>query len=260
MGQILRADKIKTMTKVTATQLSLPANSYFTIGGQQFTNSTDLSVTLSGLSANTLYFVYAVRSSGVTSLVVSANVNSQGPAGYSAWKLVGAFYTDNSSQYGSFVNIEGVPESDVVPFTATITSETGAPTNYTAIGKFRRYGIMGHFEVEILFSTTSAAFSNIYSSVPFTMDTSKLATSSLVGNFPIGHTSVHDSGTSSYPMGGKVDIETTTKVCLSWWNVTNTSQSAITQAYPITFNTNDGIQSLFDVPISGWSNTPLKDL
>jgi len=132
MGQVLRPDYIPQLVKNTSTQIGLPSGSWFTLGGQQYYQGSDLSVGLS-MSANTLYFVYLVRSGGVNSLVYSVNPNSIGPAGYSLWKLVGAFYSNGltSVVFGSFVNIEGTPITSVISHKAvfggcgTITSDEG---------------------------------------------------------------------------------------------------------------------------------------
>lgn len=114
MGQKLRDDKIGTLSHSSGV-ITLGA-SYLTIGGQQYITGT-LNRTITAdvtLVANNLYMIYAVLSSGVPDLRVSANLNSVGPAGFSSWKLVGAFYANglSSVSLGSFVNIKGVPKTE----------------------------------------------------------------------------------------------------------------------------------------------------
>lgn len=94
MGQVLQLDKIGNLSESGGTITLAP--SVLTIGGQQFRTQA-LSVTPSGTIAETWYRVYSVLNSGVPQLVVSTNNNSQGPAGYNAWKLVGVFYTGASN-------------------------------------------------------------------------------------------------------------------------------------------------------------------
>src|SRR5438067_1862472 len=118
MGQILRPDLIKPMVKDSSTQIRLPAGSWLTIGGQQYNPTSDLTLTLGTLVASTLYMVYAVVSGGVVSLTYSTNMNSVGPAGYLAWKLVGSFYASTVPDFGSFCNIDGIPSSDPQAFTS----------------------------------------------------------------------------------------------------------------------------------------------
>lgn len=118
--QVLKKDRIVNLHHSVGNIL-LDAGSLLTIGGKQFLLGSQLSVALSGLVANTLYYVYATLNSGVPQLTISQNVNSAGPTGFGSWKLVGAFYanggppalTVSSAQgaieFGSFINIEGVP-------------------------------------------------------------------------------------------------------------------------------------------------------
>lgn len=98
MAQKLFNDKIGTATHSTGV-ISLAA-SKLTIGGQQYITTSSVSRTITNdvtLAANTLYMVYAVISGGAVALRISTNVNSVGPAGFSSWKLVGAFDTDGTA-------------------------------------------------------------------------------------------------------------------------------------------------------------------
>lgn len=83
------------------------------IGGQVHYKSS-LQVAIPSLTANVLYLVYAVLTAPNTpALVISTNLNSVGPAGYTSWDLVGAFYANaaTTAGFGSFVNITGAPET-----------------------------------------------------------------------------------------------------------------------------------------------------
>jgi hypothetical protein len=81
------------------------APSVLTIGGQQYITTATLFLTVGTLTANALYLIYAVASVGVVSLVSSLNVNSVGPATYTSWKLVGAFYTNASGTFDSLTDL-----------------------------------------------------------------------------------------------------------------------------------------------------------
>jgi hypothetical protein len=109
MGFKITEDKIGAISYTGTINL---AASWITIGGQQYRTSA-LSVALPTLIENGLYMVYVVISAGIPTLVISQNVNSVGPAGFLAWKLVGAFYSTAhiSPGLGSFVTIEGAPTS-----------------------------------------------------------------------------------------------------------------------------------------------------
>lgn len=110
MGQILQTDKIGTLSQSTGT-ITLTASSsvpsYLTIGGQQYQITANLTRTIATdvtLTLQNLYMVYAVLSGGVVVLRVSTNLNSVGPAGFTSWKLVGAFYTDTAAAFNAFVS------------------------------------------------------------------------------------------------------------------------------------------------------------
>lgn len=104
------------------------APSLVTVGGQQYRTGTLIRTIATDvtMAASTLYIVFAVLNSGNVELRISANMNSIGPAGFSAWTIVGAFYSNNAGTvaFSSFVNITGVPRSDwstAVPITITST-------------------------------------------------------------------------------------------------------------------------------------------
>lgn len=101
MGQKLKDDKIGTLSRSTTTFTMGAA--LLTIGGQQYRTTTNTTYVASGLVANRLYKVYAVRSSGNTILTASLNDNSVGPAGFTSWKLVGAFFTNSAVQITSHI-------------------------------------------------------------------------------------------------------------------------------------------------------------
>ena len=131
MGQILLEDKIGALSHSSGV-ITL-ADSRLSIGGQQYitsslnrTISTDVTIT-----ANTLYMIFAIVSGGTVSLRVSTNVNSIGPSGFTAWKLVGAFMSSGeaSPAFGSFLTIKGVPRSGRIPYSPTYSASLGPATN-----------------------------------------------------------------------------------------------------------------------------------
>ncbi|RLI53085.1 MAG: hypothetical protein DRP09_16535, partial [Candidatus Thorarchaeota archaeon] len=105
--------------------------SHLLIGGQGYSFESK-NYTLSGLSNNVLYYIYAVLSGGVPVLVSSANVNSVGPATYDSWALVGAFYSNDSSSFGVFVNVEGTPRTEWTAYEQTVEAATTNPTKATS--------------------------------------------------------------------------------------------------------------------------------
>lgn len=137
MGFKQGEDKIGTLTQNAGT-ISLAA-SLLTIGGQQYRTaalsrliSTDLTMT-----ANVLYIVYAILNGSTVELRVSANMNSVGPAGFSAWCIVGAFVSGSTSAFASFIPITGLPILN-----ANYTSNTTVTLNANVQGHMDATGIV----------------------------------------------------------------------------------------------------------------------
>jgi hypothetical protein len=181
MSQVLRPDKIGQLTHsagniIMAASAASPA--YLTVGGRQFTITSNLSVALPSMTANTRYQVFAVQSGGVVSLAISQNENSVGPAGFLSWKLVGSLYSNGlvSVGFGSFVNIKGVPSTVDIPFTFTMS--TGSWSVLT--GHWSR---VGETIICRMNGTNTAAGSGIYSaSLPFNVNNSKVTTTTALSN------------------------------------------------------------------------------
>ena len=265
MGQKLLDDKIGTLSH-SAGVISLTA-SRLTIGGQQYTTTSNITRTITTdvtLTANTLYMVYAIVSGGVVGLRVSINVNSVGPAGFNGWKLVGAFYADDlvSVGFGSFVAIDGIPTSE------TYTSlPTGSwSTNTTYVGKKKRNGEILEMETYVILAGSPGTPGALTINLP-TLDLTKVAagTSTDSGTL-VGNVKVFDSGISADGyLPGSVTVNSATSVaCLALTNISNPTgvngMSRVSHAFPVSFGATGRIVLKFSVPISGWSNTPLKDL
>jgi hypothetical protein len=257
MGRKWFEDIIPAMVKLSSTQVQLPAPAHLTIGGQQYHLTSALQLTLSGLSAATLYFIYAVVSSGVVSLVQSTRVNSLGPVGYTSWKLVGALYSDAlaSPAFGSFVNIDGPPSSQMIAWLPTFSAALGSVTNVNLF--FKRDG--GLFRFQGRFKTGTVTNTTPSFTLPVTVDTAQVAASlnTLCGRFLRGITA---TGDGTY--GGEILIDPAnpTNLYFSTGNNTQASGNKITDATTEFNNTEDDQIYGGALPVSGWSNTPLKDL
>jgi len=182
MGQILLEDKIGTLSHSSGI-ISLTA-SRLTIGGQQY-NTSVLTRTISDdvtLSGYNLYMVYAVVSGGSVYLRTSINYNSIGPSGFSAWKLVGCFHTQNGA-FAGFLDINR-PDSRVISAYISTNdatsphtlSSTGAvvifPTiHYDSVGGYNNstgyytVKIAGFYKVKCTIGGTTSGTSGINSEV-----------------------------------------------------------------------------------------------
>jgi hypothetical protein len=267
MAQKLRDDKIGTLSQSSgiitmSASTSIPV--YLTIGGQQYKVTSNLSRTISTdltMTANSLYMIYAVRNSGNTELRVSANVNSIGPAGFSSWILVGAFYANGllTPSFGSFVNITGAPTSEWMDFNGIVTASPTSPTKGTISSekwKWRR--VVDSIEIfwDTVYVTAGTAGSGQYlHSLPLnlTIDATKQGFGGNFVNFKCGTFSINATGVSTsigYIMGissGQLGGVTYNG------NILGSAFAAYSNAaYNFSFNAT--------VPITGFNNSQLKDL
>lgn len=253
MGQILLEDKIGALSHSSGV-ITLAA-SRLTIGGQQYETSS-LNRTIATdvtLIANSLYMIYAVLSGGVVSLRISTNVNSVGPAGFTIWKLVGAFYANGTTSpaFGDFVNIEGVPETGPILFTPT-----GTFTNTTYTGKWKRKGD----KVEhIVVATANGAVTGTFNLNMPTLQQIDVSKYTGAGSTPyVGVMRTQDSGVREYPPG-LIRITGASSVDARF--ITDLSNTlAVTNVAPLTYGTGDFVEATYTYFVSGWTNTPLKDL
>jgi len=273
MPSIRKQEKIGALTNV-GNVISLAA-SVLNVGGQQYTTTSNLTMTASGLTSNGLYMIYAVVESGAVKLVQSANVNSVGPAGYSAWKLVGAFYAtwNGSISFGGFVNIEGVPESGLYLMgTTTWTANNIAPTKGTIVfDQFigQRKGSLFLGEMNYAHSTAGVANSGDYFlAIPFipnplphphiTAAFDSTAWNRETQTAFIGHGHLSIQGTSRGPLYAFAKAPGDTVIMNAHGNMA--SESSPGSSYYAFSQTNMAFKISFQYHVQGWTNTPLKDL
>lgn len=272
MGQKIREDKIGALSYSSGNVLmtaSPTSPAYLTIGGQQYKITTQLSVALPSLSANSRYQVFAVQTAGVVSLVISTNENSTGPSGRSSWKLVGSFYSDGNASvgFGSFANIEGAPTADWVNYTPTITGSTSNPSKGTILmdqAFWRRIG--DSMQIRYQYRQTSAGGAGsgaYYFSLPSGYSAGLAKTHygpTLTGSMTGAAGTAEITGGGANPLLlGAVQLASPTTfgvyygtdaVATTYWGSGTTGNFS---------TTNLEFSLILQVPISGWSNTPIKD-
>lgn len=255
MGQVLLQDKITTLSESSGT-ITLASGARLTIGGQQFVTSSAINVAADLSSAITRYQIFAVESSGVVSLVISTNENSVGPAGEVAWKLVGSYFSGDVGNFGSFVTIDGTPETLTFNYTPT-----GAwTTNVAYTGNMRVMGDKIETQVRVgADGGVPSPATNLNVNLPgsLSMDTNKLVEANNNLNI-LGGIVTSGAGFQS----GRVVYISTTEVRATYWTVASNrvaSWSSLTPASPFAWNASTAVFLEYTVPISGFSNTPIKD-
>ena len=247
MGQKLRDDRIGALSGTTTISL---AASYLTIGGQQYSTgvlsrlvSTDVS-----LAANTLYYIYAVVSSGVPALRISTNVNSVGPAGFSSWKLVGAFYSNGTPAFGTFVNIEGAPRFDTwLTYTPTISNLGG--TFALSYALWRRIGSRLEYKGAFTMTSVGAGGSVVTVTLPFTMtDIFR----------PIGWFAYFDAPGNHFHGNGHLQENLANEI--SFYNTSQITSGSNRVLFGSDFNNGDLIRWDGCNRVTAFSDTALKDL
>ena len=123
--QVLGPDKIADLNLISATDLELPTSTV-TVGGLQFKNTSALALDLTtngvggldtgSLVANTQYFVYVVNNSNAAGIIASILDTDDGPNGFSSWKQVGSFETNDTAEIRFIYETaksEGTPRDSV---------------------------------------------------------------------------------------------------------------------------------------------------
>lgn len=255
MGQKIFEDKIGQLTH-SAGNIYMAASSAsparLTIGGRQYKITSQLSVALPSMTANTRYQVFAVQSGGVVSLVISQNENSVGPAGYTSWKLVGSLYADGMSPvaFGSFLDIKNVPTSGWI---SDLPSTQGFGALSTPSFRWKRMG--DTLFREATFGATAPAGSEARVNLPGVSATSDYYTgsnlASICGSWGRGLTAGAHHGTVLIESGASFNtfgMQSGVLVGLSKTTGTNMASGSTL----LSFNA--------QVKISGWSNTPIEEL
>ena len=288
MGQLFLPENIPSVVKASGTSLTLAATNNgqetrLNIGGQQFVPSA-MTLTTSGTGANgldtgslgtiQLWYVYAIvhQTTFVPALIASQSAPSTGPsftnaAAYSgsAYKLVGAFYTDGSSTVGSIVTISG--EAVTNTFNLVVSqqgSSNGQPFTNTTISRAQgwRKGEYLYVSIFITFTGTPATgtgrlhvqLSNL------NVDTSKIDTSAQ----PHPKTSAllyNVSTNNEYTMIAEVTNPNGSTINFGIDNIDGQAGTAGSfvpaGASPVAITANHRFLLEAVVPISGWNATLL---
>lgn len=145
--------------------------------------------------------------------------------------------------------------TNTVAYTPTVTTASGAMTNYTATGNWYRDGEYLFGQATITFTGAPGTWSGPFITIPsgYTIDTSKLLS--------VNRGTVEVRGTSNNFAGYLTYVATTTTIGSSAVAVTTHTgtapviEGAIAQNFPTTFASGNSIQFTYKVPIVGWENS-----
>lgn len=163
MQVFINKEKIGTLSKTGNTTVQL-SNSVLTIGAKQYSTGSlvlDISVDVDTGSPQSIkgYYIYAVVDSGNVKLI--ASLSNTNPLGYNFYKLIGAFFTDISSQ----VDYIGKIENGSVKQTKTLIQEMILPSDAseTTLFTFNNLTIGEWYEISLqMYVNNSNAETNQY--------------------------------------------------------------------------------------------------
>lgn len=147
-----------------------------------------------------------------------------------------------------------------VSYVPILTVDTGAVTNVTAAGTWARDGAFLIGSVAATYTNTSSAFTGFSFSLPtgLAVDTAKLGGAT---TYAVGGGQARDAGIANHPLVAKARASNTGVISAEpFLAATHTGNApvnltAMTEAFPFTFNDTDVIQINFSVPIQGWAAT-----
>lgn len=250
MGQILQADKIGILSH-SAGSITLAA-SVLTIGGQQYITGPLTRAITADVSfvMNQRYQIYAIQTAGVVSLKFSSNENSVGPSGSTSWKLVGSFYCNGESAtvFGSFINIDSVPQTDWIRFDPITVNIPYAALNC----QWKRQG--GGLYLRYFFALASPLGGTAYFDLPFsTIDGSRLDLTGNDGHY--GSATANPNASQNYQ--GHLQIQSSNRFRVvadggaNEWGTSIPFSWAGSHRFSV---------ASFHIPIVGLTETPIKDL
>jgi hypothetical protein len=191
--QLFGSETLKTLIKSSSTVVTLPSGCIFRVGGRFVKTTSALSCNISvtgfggldigSITALTLYFVHAVINGTTEGLV--ASTSSSLPYGFSSSKIVGAFYTNSSSQVGNTFKSLAPAEVDNIEFTLS-TQLSNFGTISDPLAKFSREGRF--MKIDFAFTCGTTVASTVEFTIPASLniDTSYFNASAaqyIVGKF-----------------------------------------------------------------------------
>jgi hypothetical protein len=216
---MFQQENIPSIVRTNGTTITLPStnngqSTSMQIGGQSYSPASALTMVSSttgaggldvgSLAAIQLWYVYAIvnQTTFAPALVASLAAPSVGPSmpsGYgTAYKLVGAFYTDGTSAIGSVVAgaLGGTVSTEWMVYTPAYTSGGSPPTFESNSGNFRRVGDVVQLHFRTRPNATGSGTVNPNQLTNIAIDTAKLVPA--LSGVGVGLGVVHNNTGTSY--------------------------------------------------------------
>lgn len=253
---------IASTTTVTMASSYLGKSTRITVGGQQllYTSTTTINFATTGLNAldtgtiaaNTLYYIYAVKSTGgVAGLVASTAAPATGPTGYTAWKEIARCRTLSSAATLAVITNKvggtsaGAAVSEWASYSTTIF---GGQTGGTQTARWRRVGSSMELEATIDSPSAWGIYQDVTLPTGYTINTSSLTLSKTA----VG-TALTRVNNSSAWYAGSVTVASTTTVRPGGAG-TQVDMWAASISNPAAYTANQGSTSIHvTVPIAEWA-------
>jgi len=254
MAQFFGNEILKPIT-ITGSLVTLPSGCHLKIKGQGYTNLTNKTLTVSGLTAMEIYFIYAFQSGNTFELVSLLTPPSQN----TDKKLVGAFYTDSDGVF-STTDIYGRPNTEWKSSNFVTTTWDDAST----VTKLERSYIDGdnlNVYLQLDMSGTVSGQGTCY--INFNTGLSANVSDKFTNGTDIciiGDGNYYDTGSANYEVKVSLSAANSGKIVRVYDNSLNINRTDWSDTNPIVPTTSDQLIVQFSFPVVGWSNTPLKDL
>jgi hypothetical protein len=146
-------------------------------------------------------------------------------------------------------------DTDIAPYTPTVTTASGTMTNYTATGSWYRDGQFLIGSANITFTGAPGTWQSPFVTIPsgLQIDTSKILNGAMLGDVSV-------RSTGEFPVG-VVYSQSSTLIGVTSAAVTSHAGSvpivefALSNTFPVTFASGHSIKINYKVPIVGWQNS-----
>lgn len=198
-------------------------------------------VSVGSPTANTLYHLYLRISGGTLTMFAVTTIPSTYRVSFPEAVLVGAYYSNGitTPAFGTFVNIDGVPTSQPIQYNPVVSGLTLTSSEMM----WWRYGLQMFVDGKYVVATVAGTEGQL--GLPSSYASAAAAI------IP----SLRRSGT-----GSQTDIQMSIEPGVGYFTYISFGATPAKQNGSTVLTVSDTAHINASTPITGWSNTPLKDL